>query len=46
MLRREGRRFRNLILGKLTGREDGDRGIEWAKVWKLTKMAVQMYLEK
>jgi predicted unusual protein kinase regulating ubiquinone biosynthesis (AarF/ABC1/UbiB family) len=46
MLRREGRLFRKLILDKLTGRQNGDRRIEWTKVWKLTKMAAQMYLQK
>jgi len=46
MLRREGRRFRQLIFDKLTGRENPDGRIEWAKVWKLTKMAAQMYLER
>jgi len=45
MLRREGKAFRNLILDKLTGRENGDGKIEWAKVWKLTKMAAKMYLD-
>jgi predicted unusual protein kinase regulating ubiquinone biosynthesis (AarF/ABC1/UbiB family) len=43
MLRREGKMFRKLILDKLTGREDGN--IEWSRVWKLTKMAAQMYLD-
>jgi predicted unusual protein kinase regulating ubiquinone biosynthesis (AarF/ABC1/UbiB family) len=43
MLRREGRRFRNLVFDKLTGRENGGR-IEWHKVWKLTRMAAEMYL--
>jgi len=46
MLRREGKQFRRLLFDKLTGRENGDRRIEWAKVWKLTKMAAQMYLER
>ncbi len=46
MLRREGRYFRKLILDRLTGRENGNGRIEWAKVWKLTKMAAQMYLER
>jgi len=46
MLRREGRFFRKLVLDKLTGREDGDRRIQWSRVWKLTKMAAEMYLEK
>jgi predicted unusual protein kinase regulating ubiquinone biosynthesis (AarF/ABC1/UbiB family) len=46
MLRREGRIFRKLIFDKLTGRENGDNRIAWSRVWKLTKMAAQMYLEK
>ena len=46
MLRREGRLFRQLILDKLTGRENGDHRIAWSRVWKLTKMAARMYLEK
>ncbi|HKR13041.1 MAG TPA: AarF/ABC1/UbiB kinase family protein [Pyrinomonadaceae bacterium] len=46
MLRREGRVFRQLILDKLTGRENGDSHIAWSRVWKLTKMAAQMYLER
>jgi predicted unusual protein kinase regulating ubiquinone biosynthesis (AarF/ABC1/UbiB family) len=45
MLRREGKMFRKLILDKLTGREEG-RPIAWSRVWKLTKMAARMYLEK
>src|SRR6266496_858890 len=44
MLRREGKHFRQLIIDKLTGRENGDGRIEWSKVWKLTKMAAEMYL--
>lgn len=44
MLRREGRLFRKLIFDKLTGR--GDSRIAWSRVWKLTKMAAQMYFEK
>ena len=44
MLRREGKQFRRLVLDKLTGRENGDGKIEWSKVWKLTKMAAEMYL--
>jgi predicted unusual protein kinase regulating ubiquinone biosynthesis (AarF/ABC1/UbiB family) len=44
MLRREGRMFRKLIFDKLTGRENGDGRIAWSRVWKLTKMAAQMYL--
>ena len=46
MLRREGKMFRQLILDKLTGREEGNGRIAWSRVWKLTKMAAQMYLEK
>jgi predicted unusual protein kinase regulating ubiquinone biosynthesis (AarF/ABC1/UbiB family) len=45
MLRREGKVFRNLILDKITGRENGKGTIEWSRVWKLTKMAAQMYLQ-
>jgi len=44
MLRREGKMFRKLIFDKLIGRENGNGGIEWSRVWKLTKMAAQMYL--
>ncbi|MEK6280114.1 MAG: AarF/ABC1/UbiB kinase family protein [Acidobacteriota bacterium] len=46
MLKREGHAFRKLILDKMTGRENGSGRIEWSRVWKLTKMAAQMYLEK
>jgi predicted unusual protein kinase regulating ubiquinone biosynthesis (AarF/ABC1/UbiB family) len=46
MLRREGQMFRRLIIDKLTGRENGDGQIAWSRVWKLTKMAAKMYLEK
>ncbi|HEU4711880.1 MAG TPA: AarF/ABC1/UbiB kinase family protein [Pyrinomonadaceae bacterium] len=46
MLRREGRIFRQLIFDKLTGRENGNNRIAWSRVWKLTKMAAQMYLDK
>jgi predicted unusual protein kinase regulating ubiquinone biosynthesis (AarF/ABC1/UbiB family) len=46
MLRREGRMFRKLIFDKLTGRENGDSRIAWSRVWKLTKMAAQLYFEK
>ena len=42
MLRREGRAFRQLVFDKLRGRENGR--IQWSKVWKLTKMAAEMYL--
>jgi hypothetical protein len=46
MLRREGRIFGKLFLDKITGRENGDSKIAWSRVWKLTKMAAQMYLER
>jgi predicted unusual protein kinase regulating ubiquinone biosynthesis (AarF/ABC1/UbiB family) len=46
MLRREGRIFRQMIFDKLTGRENGESRIAWSRVWKLTKMAAQLYLEK
>ncbi|HEU5131164.1 MAG TPA: AarF/ABC1/UbiB kinase family protein [Pyrinomonadaceae bacterium] len=46
MLRREGRAFRKMIFDKLTGRENGDSQIAWSRVWKLTKMAAQMYFDK
>ena len=45
MLRREGKVFRKLIFDKLTGRENGNGRVEWSRVWKLTKMAAQMYLQ-
>lgn len=46
MLRREGKLFRKMIFDKLAGRENGDSRIAWSRVWKLTKMAAKMYLEK
>ncbi|HSL53015.1 MAG TPA: AarF/ABC1/UbiB kinase family protein [Pyrinomonadaceae bacterium] len=46
MLRREGRAFRKMIFDKLTGRENGDSQIAWSRVWKLTKMAAQMYFDR
>jgi len=46
MLRREGRIFGKLVLDKLTGKETGENKIAWSRVWKLTKMAAQMYLEQ
>jgi predicted unusual protein kinase regulating ubiquinone biosynthesis (AarF/ABC1/UbiB family) len=46
MLKREGKHFRRLLIDKLTGRENPSGKIEWSKVWKLTKMAAQMYLER
>jgi predicted unusual protein kinase regulating ubiquinone biosynthesis (AarF/ABC1/UbiB family) len=45
MLRREGKQFRKLVLDKITGRDSEGR-IEWAKMWKLAKMAAKMYLDK
>lgn len=45
MLRREGRKFGKLIFDTITGRENGNSGLEWSRVWKLTKMAAQMYLQ-
>jgi predicted unusual protein kinase regulating ubiquinone biosynthesis (AarF/ABC1/UbiB family) len=44
MLRREGRKFGKLIFDTIAGRENGNNGLEWSRVWKLTKMAAQMYL--
>ena len=44
MLRREGRKFGKLIFDTIAGRENGNGGLEWSRVWKLTKMAAQMYL--
>ncbi|HYP53165.1 MAG TPA: AarF/UbiB family protein, partial [Pyrinomonadaceae bacterium] len=44
MLRREGKRFRRLVVDKLTGRET--ERIEWGKMWKLAKMAAKEYLKK
>ena len=46
MLRREGKAFRKMIFDKLAGRENGDGQIAWSRVWKLTKMAAQMYLDR
>ena len=46
MLRREGKLLGKLIIDKLTGRETDESRIAWSRVWKLTKMAAQMYLEK
>ncbi|MEP6741035.1 MAG: AarF/ABC1/UbiB kinase family protein [bacterium] len=44
MLRREGRKFGKFIFDKIAGRENGNGGIEWSRVWKLTRMAAQIYL--
>jgi predicted unusual protein kinase regulating ubiquinone biosynthesis (AarF/ABC1/UbiB family) len=44
MLRREGKQFRRLIIDRLTGRDEGR--IEWARMWKLAKMAAKIYLDK
>ena len=46
MLRREGRLFGKMIFDKLTGRENGDSRIAWSRVWKLTKMAAQLYIDR
>ena len=47
MLRREGTAFRQLIFDKITGRQENGNGhIEWSRVWKLTKMAASMYLQR
>ncbi len=46
MLKHEGRLFGKMIFDKLTGRENGDNRIAWSRVWKLTKMAAKLYLEK
>jgi hypothetical protein len=46
MLKHEGRLFGKMIFNKLTGRENGDSRIAWSRVWKLTKMAAKLYLEK
>lgn len=43
MLRREGRQFRDLLLGRLFYGESGE--IEWGKVWKLAKMAFKWYVD-
>lgn len=43
MLRREGRQFRDLILGKLFYGKEGS--IEWGKIWKLAKMAFKWYVD-
>jgi predicted unusual protein kinase regulating ubiquinone biosynthesis (AarF/ABC1/UbiB family) len=47
MLRREGRQFRRLVLGRLTGRASDDETarVEWGKMWKLAKMAAKSYLD-
>ena len=44
MLRREGKRFRRLVVDKLAGRET--ERVEWGKMWKLAKMAAKTYLKK
>jgi predicted unusual protein kinase regulating ubiquinone biosynthesis (AarF/ABC1/UbiB family) len=45
MLKREGKHFRKVVFNKLLGRENGER-IQWSKMWKLGKMAVNFYLKK
>jgi predicted unusual protein kinase regulating ubiquinone biosynthesis (AarF/ABC1/UbiB family) len=42
MFRREGRYLRTLILNNLLRGEAGK--VEWAKVWKLAKMAIKYYV--
>jgi predicted unusual protein kinase regulating ubiquinone biosynthesis (AarF/ABC1/UbiB family) len=42
MFKREGRYLRTLILNSLINGEAGK--IEWAKVWKLAKMAIRYYV--
>jgi predicted unusual protein kinase regulating ubiquinone biosynthesis (AarF/ABC1/UbiB family) len=43
MLRREGRHFRDLLLGRIFYGEEGS--IEWGKIWKLAKMALNWYVD-
>lgn len=43
MLRREGKDFRKIFVGKLMGR-DSDGKIDWNRTWKLAKMAVKTAL--
>jgi predicted unusual protein kinase regulating ubiquinone biosynthesis (AarF/ABC1/UbiB family) len=45
MLRREGKQFRQLIVNKITGRDNGGK-MDWGKMWKLGKMAVKSYFDK
>jgi predicted unusual protein kinase regulating ubiquinone biosynthesis (AarF/ABC1/UbiB family) len=42
MFRREGKQLREVVVGKLLGRDNGGR-IEWGKMWKLAKMAARTY---
>jgi predicted unusual protein kinase regulating ubiquinone biosynthesis (AarF/ABC1/UbiB family) len=44
MLRREGKHIRQLVLDKLTGKDEDK--IDWGKMWKLGKMAVKAYFDK
>ncbi len=46
MLRREGKHLRQLVVDKLTGRDNQDGKIDWNKMWKLGKMAVKAYFDK
>ncbi len=41
MIRREGKTFRDLIVRKLIYGEEGE--IQWAKMWKLAKIALKTY---
>ena len=45
MLRREGKHLRQLVVDKLTGRDEEGK-IDWQKMWKLGKMAVKAYFQK
>jgi predicted unusual protein kinase regulating ubiquinone biosynthesis (AarF/ABC1/UbiB family) len=42
MLRREGRSFGGKILSRVLRKDDG--GIDWAKAWKLARMAWNHYV--
>ena len=42
MFMREGRYLRSLIVDRVIRGESGE--IEWAKVWKLAKMAFKYYV--
>ncbi|MFZ1701878.1 MAG: AarF/ABC1/UbiB kinase family protein [Pyrinomonadaceae bacterium] len=43
MLRREGKDFRKMFVGKLMGRDDAGN-IDWDRTWKLAKMAFRTVL--
>src|SRR3982751_2397380 len=44
MLRREGKDFRKMFVGKLLGRDEDGGKIDWDRTWKLAKMAVKTVL--